>query len=905
MSSAKFWFCVFLLLFAQEANSFAQPPEHAPASLIKTLDSLKKADDLSTWLYTRVDYSYNAPGQTLPFLLNTEKEMWRRPTTSAGEKEAWLIVLSNLGYNQLYAGNILESIRFYERAYHYWEEHKLNTDIRDYVLKPWANNYTRLGDYEKALFIQQKVLEFAIRDKEDDEVASAYNNMAISYRALGSLLKAEELTALGLKKTRSLNTLILLNNTLADIYKEGNKLDRAEKVIAANILRQKNLTPDFDLAYRLLSSYITAGDIALAKQNYPMAQKYYRQSLKVNNTYYKGNRLRERAYIINQLGKVKLALKKPLEAIAYFDKNLNGFALIAADKTIIKDRFFGDNRLIETFYQKALAYLMLGNEKEALENIRFSLFASDKIRFELADVKTRQRFQAETKQQSERAIELAFDLLEKTKSYHYAEVIAELIEQSKARTLLDDIRRNQQQLTLRNKDTLFAHKQTLERVIAYHEKEMLQSLQESQPLKRYNAELKFKLESIEKQIRDKYPALNRLSEYELSAGDLLKRLPAETHLIEYFAGRKNYYAFEIKDKRIRQVRKITDAERVKKMISGFMMTYYRHGPDAMMNDPKRYYEASHGIYKILLSGFDRFKNDRLVVVPDEVIGYVSFDGLVTEAGYNASISAWPFLIRQTAVSYAFSIHTLINQAAPKNHSKEFTGLFITHQGTGQQYIPAVKKEAGAIKNVVSGKYLMDKQATVQHFFEAFDHSSVLHIGTHAYLSGVQKEPAIALDDDQIFLFELSARQNAPALVMLSACRTADGILAEGEGIISLSRGFTAIGAQGTIAGLWNVNDEAAAAITTDVYKYLVKGQKISTALHHAKLNWLSAKRNAEQEYLPYYWDALIYMGYDQSLGLKAADQFSSYTILFAVVLIVLVIFLVLKLKRLKAAHPAK
>lgn len=904
MSSAKLWYFVFLLLFAQVANSFARSPEHTQASLIRTLDSLKKINDLSAWLYARVDYSYNAPRQTLPFLLDTEKEMWRKPA-SAAEKEAWLIVLSNLGYNQLYAGHILESIRFYEKAYNYWQAHQLNTDIRDYVLKPWANNYTRLGDYEKALFIQQKVLEFAVRDHEDEEVASAYNNMAISYRSLGSQLKAEELVKLGLKKARSLNTLILLNNTLADVYKEGNELGLAEKVIGANIVRQRGLKPDFDSAYRLLSSYITAGDIALAGNRYAPAQRYYRLGLEVNHNYYRGNRLREKAYILNQLGKVKLALGKPLEAMACFDENLDDFALTATDRTIRKNRIFGDNRLVEAFYQKALAYLMLGNEKEALENIRLSLFTADRIRFELADVKTRQRFQAETKQQSERAIELAFDLLEKTKRYHYAEVIAELIEQSKARTLLDDIRRNQQQLTLQNKDTLFAHKQTLERVIAYNEKEMLQSVQESQPLKRYNAELKFKLESVEKQIRDKYPALNSLSEDELSSGNVLKRLPDGTHLIEYFAGQQNYYAVEIKDKRIRQVRKITDAGAVKKIISDFMLKYYRQGPDAMMNDPKGYYGASHAIYKVLLSGFSRPENDQLTVIPDEVIGYLSFDGLITRPQYTAAISSWPFLIREASVSYAFSMRTLLNQAIHRSHRKAFTGLFITHQGTGQQYIPAVKKEADAIEKVVSGKYLMDKQATLRHFFEAFDHSSVLHIGTHAYLSGPQKEPALAMDDDQLFLFELSARPNAPALVMLSACRTAEGMMAEGEGIISLSRGFTAIGAQGTIAGLWNVNDEAAAAITTDFYQNLLKGQKVNTALHHAKLSWISANKNAEQEYLPYYWDAMIYMGYDQHIKLKAADQFNGYIILIAAVLIVFTIFLVLKLRRLKAAHSGQ
>jgi tetratricopeptide (TPR) repeat protein len=876
-----------------------------PSSLHKKMDSLQKADNLTEWLYVRVDYSYNAPRQTLPFLAATEKESWRK-AVSAPEKEAWLIMLSNLGYNRLYAGDILASINSYEKAYNFWTDNKLNTEITDYVLKPWANNYTRLGDYEKALFIQQKILDFALRDRDNEQAASAYNNMAISYRSVGDYEKAEAAIQTGLEKTSAVNTTILLNNTLADVYKDRNELDLAAQVIRDNIARQQHRAPDFDTAYWLLSSYTTAGDVEMAKHRYTAAAAYYHLGLKINDQYYKGNRLREKAYLITQLGRIKLAEHKAAEALVYFNQNLNAFGLLKSDQTVNREKVFGDNRIIDVFYQKAIAYVMVGREKEALENLMFALLTADRIRFELGDVKTRQRFQAETKQKAEMAIGLAFSLLEKTKAYHYAEVIIDIAEQSKARTLLDEIRRNQQRMTLQTGDSLFSDRLLLEKEISYNEKEMLQNSEALKSLDVKIAGLKFKLETVEKKLRGKYPALERVWDNDVVSSGLLKRLPASTHLIEYFLGAHDSYAIEIKNRRVIHINKLTRSAAVKKNIADFSEVYYHKGPAAMMNDPQKFFKASYAIFKDLMAPFKVAKGDRLIVIPDELTGYLSFDGLITDSNYVASISAWPFLIKKASLSYAFSIQTLINQSAVKNSGKGFAGLFITHQGKTGQYIPAVEKEAEAIKEKVSGEFLMDKEATVNHFFEAFDRSAVLHIGTHASLSGLQQEPALSLEDDQVFLFELSARKNAPALVMLSACRTADGMMAAGEGIISLSRGFAAIGTQGTIAGLWNVNDDAASAITAGCYRYMLEKKPIATAMHLSKLDWLSGRHNSELEYLPYYWDALVYMGHDQVLVLEPANPYLAALASAGIVLIlILLIFLVLKLRQPKAEHQSQ
>lgn len=875
MRIAKFWFCILLVYLSFYDFAVAQSTVNVPANVVKTLDSLKKLDRLSEWIYTRIDYSYQSPGQSLPFLMHTEQQCWRRPK-SVAEKEAWLMLLSNQGYNQMYTGNILQSINCYEQAYNYYTAHKLNVEgIAEYVLKPWANNYTRLGDYEKALFIQQKTLDYAEKEGNNELEVAIYNNMAISYRSLGDFKKAEASILAGSSKTSSTSPeLILLNNTLADIHNDKNELDLAEKVITANINRQRSGKPDFETAYWMLSSYITAGDIQLKKRGYSQARNYYNQALAINEQYYKGNRLRERAYTLIQLGKISLILKQAAAALTLFNEALSLFNLADKRGKVKNERIFGDNRIIELFYQKALAFNLVGMEKESLQSIRLSLLSADKIRFELADVKTKQRFQAETKQMAEKAIAIAFDLLKKTKQHQYAEAIVHIIEQTKARTLLDDIRSNQQQLSQSTKDPLFQEKDRLEQAIAYNERELLQNDQEFGKIEQRNAELKFRLESLEKTILKRYPSLGSSKDIRNpGAASILKQLPHNAHFIEFFIGATNVYVVEINNRQVKHIRCIPAAGEVKKEVLDFINLYYQNGPAAMMNQPKSFFQTSNQIYNTLLAGFNLPENQKLIIVPDDVTGYLSFDGLITNSIYRHDIASWPYLIKSHSLSYAFSIQTWINQAAKKTRTtKNFEGLFLTHQNKTRQFIPAVAREAKAIEKIVAGKFRKDEQAGVKDFFNAFDNASVLHISTHSYLSGQQKEPTLAFNDDQVFLFELSARKTAPDLVVLSACRTADGIMSRGEGIISLSRGFAAIGTGGTIAGLWNVNDQAASEITANCYGNMLSGQEIGTALHMAKLSWLQNKQRPAQEYLPYYWDALIYMGYDKTVALKPAGN---------------------------------
>ncbi|MNY60078.1 CHAT domain protein [compost metagenome] len=101
-----------------------------------------------------------------------------------------------------------------------------------------------------------------------------------------------------------------------------------------------------------------------------------------------------------------------------------------------------------------------------------------------------------------------------------------------------------------------------------------------------------------------------------------------------------------------------------------------------------------------------------------------------------------------------------------------------------------------------------------------------------------------------------------------------------------------------------MNDQAASEITAACYRNILAGQEISIALHHAKVNWLQNKQRPAQEYLPYYWDALIYMGYDKKVNLQPAhNRMIDYGQIAALIIAaILGIYYLLKVKK-KSISP--
>ncbi len=92
------------------------------------------------------------------------------------------------------------------------------------------------------------------------------------------------------------------------------------------------------------------------------------------------------------------------------------------------------------------------------------------------------------------------------------------------------------------------------------------------------------------------------------------------------------------------------------------------------------------------------------------------------------------------------------------------------------------------------------------------------------------------------------------LVVLSACNTGTGEMADGEGVLALPRGFILSGVPNVFSTLWEVNDEKTKDLMTAFYKYLLERNNISEALRVAKL------KTIDKGFLPLDWAGIVLTG---------------------------------------------
>ncbi len=141
-----------------------------------------------------------------------------------------------------------------------------------------------------------------------------------------------------------------------------------------------------------------------------------------------------------------------------------------------------------------------------------------------------------------------------------------------------------------------------------------------------------------------------------------------------------------------------------------------------------------------------------------------------------------------------------------------------------------------------------------------DSFRILHFATHALVDDeAVTRTALALapgDGEDGFLGpgDLSALDLNADLVVLSACRTAGGVVVAGEGVQGLTAPLLQAGARSVIATQWRIADSSAGELVDGVYRALAAGHPLGDALRAAKLSALKAG------VAPSEWAAFVVVG---------------------------------------------
>ena len=413
--------------------------------------------------------------------------------------------------------------------------------------------------------------------------------------------------------------------------------------------------------------------------------------------------------------------------------------------------------------------------------------------------------------------------------------------------------------------------------------------------------LRQQYDTLKSRFEKNYPDYYRLK-YDLRtvplqyAQDSLLQ-PGQT-LLEYFVGDSSIYLFLVQPKNYEVIKIKKDTafnQWVEDLTRNGIYGFYGKKGVSKGKSINNFGNAAHQLYQTLIAPVKAKlpKDEKLIIIPDGILGYLPFEALLTEKPPRPdAIPAYKYLIQDHQISYCYSA-TLLKEMRNKKHRQEPTQkllamapFFLGNADTllsqidSTEFIagitlrdtltalPSSGPEVASIHKILKGQALYGKAATMAQFQKLAPQARILHLSTHGKADdrlGDYAYLAFGMPNAQGTFEKLYARDlynlslNAD-LVVLSACETGIGKLQRGEGVVSLARAFAYAGAKSIVTTLWKVSDEQSKNLMSSFYKYLSKGKDKDEALRLAKLDFLKANEKRTELLHPFFWASFIGIG---------------------------------------------
>ncbi len=289
-------------------------------------------------------------------------------------------------------------------------------------------------------------------------------------------------------------------------------------------------------------------------------------------------------------------------------------------------------------------------------------------------------------------------------------------------------------------------------------------------------------------------------------------------------------------------------------------------PFKTQKDKESHTLVASSLYKSLFPKeiSQQIANKNLIIIPDSYLQNVPFEALLT------SNEATSYFIRTSTINYAYSISFLNeNKNLKRMNTNDYIGFAPVNFKGGLSSLPESKFEVETASSLFSSTSFYNEDANIQNFMNNSKGYNIIHLASHSNVTDVSN-PWIVFDDKKLSLDELYLIENTADLVVLSACKTSLGSLNEGEGVMSLARGFFTTGANSVLSTLWNVNDKSNSKIMVAFYEQLKKGKTKSEALRQAKLEYLNQHQLSEQS--PYYWASFVLLGDSEAVPIDSDNN---------------------------------
>ena len=285
---------------------------------------------------------------------------------------------------------------------------------------------------------------------------------------------------------------------------------------------------------------------------------------------------------------------------------------------------------------------------------------------------------------------------------------------------------------------------------------------------------------------------------------------------------------------------------------------------------------AHELYSLLVApAAEQLKGvETLCIVPDGVLWNLPFQALMPADEH--------YLLEDHSIYYAPSLSVLREMSEKRRGGRNANSLIAFGNpviGKDEQRqvdlcpLPEAENEVGSIAKTAgleAKRVFIGRDASEKTFKNLAPGFSVIHLATHGVLDNrnplyshllLTKTEGDTEDDGLLEAREIMEMRLDADLAVLSACDTANGKIAPGEGVMGMSWAFFVAGCRSMLVSQWKVNSSSTSQLMVNFYQQsdLVRtrsGGANARALRAAALQLMKDDRYRH----PFFWAGFVLVG---------------------------------------------
>jgi CHAT domain-containing protein len=364
-----------------------------------------------------------------------------------------------------------------------------------------------------------------------------------------------------------------------------------------------------------------------------------------------------------------------------------------------------------------------------------------------------------------------------------------------------------------------------------------------------------------------------------SLAQIRQNMPYKSALVEYFWGQNELITAVITPKHQHLLTQpLTTDLKNRINVFRYMTSKLTSDFDTMSLNAQQLYRDLLEKPFVLLEK-EGFVAKSLVVIPDDVLSYLSFEALMLDAE--------TFLVEtEMNISYEYSTQSWVENHRKDGNSVENPLQMLaladnyTNNENPSKPVATLAKPLTQLDVIAHAQQMAEKfyrhqfiqtsLSSPNKILKNVRQTAILHFSGHGYSNHLYpSQSGVALSEHQMLMAKDVFAHRFPnlQLVYLMACQTHLGPYRRGEGVESFSRSFFYAGATRVVSSLWYIPEHFSKKITTDFYTNLQQKMPCNQALSDAKRKYLKSHEKISDKH-PANWAGMVLTGNPNALKIN-------------------------------------